>query len=89
MLLSDSDSVASNKALSAGRGLTASLKPCVNNNYPKMEYSQDGNFKDTDSIRNLNQLKICCMSMQVFLNEGNDGICNFGRLVIISIYLNS
>ena len=23
--------------------------------------------------------------MQVWLNEGNDGICNFGRLVIISI----
>jgi hypothetical protein len=24
--------------------------------------------------------------MQVLLNKGNDGICNFGRLVIISMY---
>jgi hypothetical protein len=42
---------------------------------------------DTDSIRDLNHLKIWCMSMQVWLTKGNDGICNFGRLVIISMYL--
>jgi len=37
------------------------------------------------SIYGIGFLKI----MQVLLNEGNDGICNFSRLVIISIYLKS
>jgi len=39
-----------------------------NDYYPKLEYSQDGNFKDTYSIPDLSHLKIWCMSMQECMN---------------------
>ena len=51
---------------------------------PIVEYPRPDFLKDTSIIRNLIFTIQQVTIMQVFLNNGSDDICNFGRLVVFS-----